>query len=108
MILRFSATGRTSSTGSGRFTSALVASARRHGFGRVGVLGVEQLADLLGTNSGPRSGCGYVLRLSDETVCSVDGYTLVALAARAETCARVAVRSTMRASTSSHCSETWR
>ncbi|MFI7553596.1 hypothetical protein ACIBQ2_28090 [Micromonospora sediminimaris] len=72
-------------TGSGRFTSALVASARRHGFGRVGVLGVEQLADLLGTNSGPRSGCGYVLRLSDETVCSVDGYTLVALAARAET-----------------------
>ncbi|MGC5054249.1 hypothetical protein ACLQ2S_22670 [Micromonospora sp. DT48] len=71
--------------GTGRFTSAMVASARRHGLDRVGVLGVEHLADLLGRDSGPRSGCGYVLRVSDETVRSVDGYMLVALAAHAET-----------------------
>ncbi|MFD1085680.1 HEAT repeat domain-containing protein [Micromonospora andamanensis] len=72
------------STGTGRFTSAIVTSARRHGLDRVGVLGIEQLADLLSSDSGPRRGCGYVLRVSDETVRSVDGYTLVALAARAE------------------------
>ncbi len=70
--------------GSGRFTSALVASARRHGLDRVGVLGVEHLADLLGVEPGPRRGCGYVLRLTDEAVRAVDGFTLVALASRAE------------------------
>ncbi|MEU5554338.1 hypothetical protein ABZ738_31655 [Micromonospora sp. NPDC047793] len=70
--------------GSGRFTSALVGAARRHGLDRVGVLGVAQPADLLGGATGPRSGCGYVLRLTDEAVRGVDGYTLVQLASRAE------------------------
>ncbi|BCJ57129.1 hypothetical protein [Micromonospora endophytica] len=68
--------------GSGRFTAAVVASARRHGIGGVNVVGVEQLTDLLRTELGQRRGCGYVLRLSDEDVGSLDGYTLMGLAAR--------------------------
>ncbi|MBM0232851.1 hypothetical protein JNW91_13880 [Micromonospora sp. STR1_7] len=71
--------------GSGRFTSATLAVARRHGFERVRVLGVDQLADLLGADAPLPPGHGYVLRLSEVALREVDGFTLVALAARAET-----------------------
>ncbi|MEV4216266.1 HEAT repeat domain-containing protein [Micromonospora sp. NPDC049662] len=73
------------SVGSGRFTSATLAVARRHGFERVRVLGVDQLADLLGVDAPLPAGHGYVLRLNEAAVREVDGFTLVALAARAET-----------------------
>ncbi|MGW2626356.1 hypothetical protein [Micromonospora taraxaci] len=69
--------------GSGRFTSAVLAVARRHGSGRVSVLGVEQLADLFDRGTSLPAGRGYVLRLSEAVLRAVDGFTLVALAARA-------------------------
>ncbi|PMR59332.1 hypothetical protein C1A38_20060 [Verrucosispora sp. ts21] len=69
--------------GSGRLTSALVASARRHGVGGVNILGVEQLTDVFRTKLGQRRGSGYVLRLTDEMVGALDGYTLMGLAERA-------------------------
>lgn len=72
-------------TGTGLFTSATLAVARRHGFDRVRVLGVEQLPDLLGTDGSLPAGYGYVLRLSEVALRAVDGLTLVALAARAAT-----------------------
>ncbi|MEU4399708.1 hypothetical protein [Micromonospora orduensis] len=71
--------------GSGRFTSATLAVARRHGFERVRVLGADQLADLLGAEVPLPPDHGYVLRLSEVALREVDGFTLVALAARAET-----------------------
>ncbi|WP_433538311.1 hypothetical protein ACQPZK_11735 [Micromonospora sp. CA-249363] len=71
--------------GSGRFTSATLAVARRHGFERVRVLGVDQMADLLGVDAPLPAGHGYVLRLNEVVLREVDGFTLVALAARAET-----------------------
>lgn len=71
--------------GSGRFTSATLAVARRHGFERVRVLGADQLADLLGAEAPLPPDHGYVLRLSEVALREVDGFTLVALAARAET-----------------------
>ncbi|MFG1764194.1 hypothetical protein ACGFIH_12765 [Micromonospora parva] len=70
--------------GSGRFTSATLAVARRHGFERVRVLGADQVTDLLGADAPLPAGHGYVLRLSEVTLREVDGFTLVALAARAE------------------------
>ncbi|MET8371154.1 hypothetical protein [Micromonospora profundi] len=73
--------------GSGRFTSATLAVARRHGFERVRVLGVDQLADLLRAEAPLPAGYGYVLRLSEAALLKVDGFTLVALAARAESSA---------------------
>ncbi|MEV4824880.1 hypothetical protein [Micromonospora sp. NPDC049274] len=71
--------------GSGRFTSATLAVARRHGFDRVGVLGVEHLSDLLGAQVSLPAGHGYVVELSEAVLRAVDGFTLVALAARAAT-----------------------
>ncbi|SCF15710.1 hypothetical protein GA0070561_3958 [Micromonospora saelicesensis] len=71
--------------GSGLITSATLAVARKHGFGRVRVLGVEQLSDLLGAETPLPAGHGYVLRLSEVVLREVDGFTLVALAARAAT-----------------------
>ncbi|TCB95363.1 hypothetical protein E0H26_20705 [Micromonospora zingiberis] len=71
--------------GSGRFTSAVIALARLHGASGVNVIGVEQLTDLFQTKLGQRGGCGYVLRLTDEDVRALDGYTLMGLAARAVT-----------------------
>lgn len=71
--------------GSGRFTSATLAVVRRHGFERVRVLGVDQLADLLGADAPLPAGHGYVLRLSEVALREADGFALVALAARAET-----------------------
>ncbi|MEU8116306.1 HEAT repeat domain-containing protein [Micromonospora sp. NPDC048947] len=71
--------------GSGLITSATLAVARKHGFGRVRVLGVEQLSDLLGAETPLPAGHGYVLRLSELGLREVDGFTLVALAARAAT-----------------------
>ncbi|MFF0121716.1 hypothetical protein ACFYP0_16855 [Micromonospora arida] len=72
--------------GSGRFTSATLAVARRHGFDRVCVLGgVDQLSDLLGAGASLPAGHGYVVRLSEVVIRAVDGFTLVALAARAAT-----------------------
>ncbi|MFF5056923.1 hypothetical protein ACFY1S_27430 [Micromonospora sp. NPDC000663] len=71
--------------GSGRFSSATLAVARRHGYERVRVLGVDQLADLLGADAPLPAGHGYVLRLNEVALREVDGFTLVALAARAET-----------------------
>ncbi|WP_433651644.1 hypothetical protein ACQP2C_03430 [Micromonospora zamorensis] len=74
------------SVGSGRFTSATLAVARRHGFDRVSVLGgVDQLSDLLGAGASLPAGHGYVVRLSEVVLRAVDGFTLVALAARAAT-----------------------
>ncbi|MGW4499835.1 hypothetical protein ACWENR_14650 [Micromonospora sp. NPDC004336] len=70
---------------SGRFTSAVLAAARRHGHDGAAVLGAEQLADLLGSSERLPGGRGYVLRLADPAAGAVDGFTLVALAARAET-----------------------
>ncbi|MET8085778.1 HEAT repeat domain-containing protein [Micromonospora sp. NPDC005237] len=72
-------------SGTGLFTSAILAVARRHGFDRVRVLGVEHLADLLGAEASLPAGYGYVLRLSEVVLRAVDGFTLVALAARATT-----------------------
>ncbi|MEU7932527.1 hypothetical protein [Micromonospora echinofusca] len=69
---------------SGRFTSAVLASARRHGHERACVLGAEQPDDLLGQSERLPAGHGYVLRLTDAAANAVDGFTLVALAARAE------------------------
>ncbi|MEH1100756.1 hypothetical protein [Micromonospora sp. CPCC 205561] len=69
---------------SGRFTSAVLATARRHGHDRACVLGAEELDDLLGSTERLPGGRGYVLRLADEAASAVDGFTLVALAARAE------------------------
>ena len=69
---------------SGRFTSAVLATARRHGLDRACVLGAEQPADLLGPSERLPAGRGYVLRLADSAANAVDGFTLVALAARAE------------------------
>ncbi|MGC4791488.1 hypothetical protein ACLQ22_27115 [Micromonospora sp. DT178] len=69
---------------SGRFTSAVLATARRHGLDRACVLGAEQPADLLGSSKRLPAGRGYVLRLADTAANAVDGFTLVALAARAE------------------------
>ncbi|MFG2051709.1 HEAT repeat domain-containing protein [Micromonospora sp. NPDC048935] len=71
--------------GSGRFTSATLAVARRHGFNRVCVLGVERLSDLLGAGVSLPAGHGYVVELSEVVLRAVDGFTLVALAARAAT-----------------------
>ncbi|WP_433318252.1 hypothetical protein ACQP0U_11575 [Micromonospora sp. CA-269861] len=71
--------------GSGLFTSATLAVARRHGLDRVRVLGAEQLSDLLGVEAPLAAGYGYVLRLSEVVLREVDGFTLVALAARATT-----------------------
>ncbi|SCL46687.1 hypothetical protein GA0070606_1033 [Micromonospora citrea] len=70
---------------SGRFTSAVLAAARRHGHDGASVLGAEQPADLLGSSERLPGGRGYVLRLADTAAAAVDGFTLVALAARAET-----------------------
>ncbi|WP_327039947.1 HEAT repeat domain-containing protein [Micromonospora ureilytica] len=71
--------------GSGLITSATLAAARKHGFARVRVLGVEQLSDLLGAEAPLPAGHGYVLRLSEVDLPEVDGFTLVALSARAAT-----------------------
>lgn len=73
------------SVGSGLSTSATLAVARRHGFDRVCVLGVEQFSDLLGAGESLPVGHGYVLRLSEVVLRAVDGFTLVALAAKAAT-----------------------
>ncbi|WBB89785.1 hypothetical protein [Verrucosispora sp. WMMC514] len=69
--------------GSGRFTSAVVASARRHGANGVNVIGVQQFTDLFQTKLVQKRGCGYVLRLTDDDVRNLDGYALLGLAARA-------------------------
>ncbi|MEU7945478.1 hypothetical protein AB0C50_12455 [Micromonospora taraxaci] len=47
--------------------------------------GVDQLSDLLGAGASLPAGHGYVVRLSDVVIRAVDGFTLVALAARAAT-----------------------
>jgi hypothetical protein len=73
------------SAGSGLITSATLAVARKHGYGRVCVLGVEQLSDLLGAETPLPAGHGYVLRLNEADLREVDGFTLVALSARAAT-----------------------
>ncbi|MER7418532.1 hypothetical protein ABT346_17410 [Micromonospora peucetia] len=69
---------------SGRFTSAVLATVRRHGPDRACVLGAEQPDDLLGPSERLPGGRGYVIRLADTAANAVDGFTLVALAARAE------------------------
>ncbi|MEW2431124.1 HEAT repeat domain-containing protein [Micromonospora sp. NPDC047644] len=71
--------------GSGLSTSATLAVARKHGSDRVCALGVEQLSDLLGAGESLPGGHGYVLRLSEVVLREVDGFTLVALAAKAAT-----------------------
>ncbi|WP_091301389.1 hypothetical protein [Micromonospora halophytica] len=71
--------------GTGRQSAACLASARRHGFDHVAVLDAEQLTDLLRPDAPLRAGYGHVLRLTDGVVGELDGMTLVALAARAET-----------------------
>ncbi|WFE93615.1 hypothetical protein [Micromonospora sp. WMMD987] len=70
--------------GTGRHTAACLASARRYGYDRVGVLDAEHLSDLLGTDVPVRPGHGYTLALGDEAVRELDGMTLVGLAARLE------------------------
>ncbi|MEV0942950.1 hypothetical protein AB0I90_21570 [Micromonospora wenchangensis] len=70
---------------SGRFTSARLAAARRHGLAKVCLLGgVKQPGDLLASDVTIPGGYGYVLRLDDAGVRAVDGSTLVGLANRAE------------------------
>jgi hypothetical protein len=65
--------------GTGRYTSACLALARRRSADRVGVLSVRRLSDLIRTEA-LRGGHGYLLRLDPEQ--PVDGLTWVALAAR--------------------------
>lgn len=74
----------TGADGTGRHTAACLASARRHGYDRVGVLDAEQLSDLLRADPPVRRGHGYTLALGDEAVRNLDGMTLVGLAARME------------------------
>ncbi len=70
---------------SGRFTSARLAAARRHGLAKVCLLGgVKQPGDLLASDVTIPGGYGYVLRLDDAGVRDVDGSTLMGLATRAE------------------------
>ncbi|WP_422752277.1 hypothetical protein [Micromonospora sp. WMMD708] len=72
-------------SGSGRFTSARLAAARRHGSSRVRLLGgVKQPGDLLASDATLPDGYGYVLRLDDAGVRDVDGSTLMGLGSRAE------------------------
>ncbi|OHX02989.1 hypothetical protein [Micromonospora sp. WMMB235] len=70
--------------GTGRYTAACLASARRHGYDRVGLINVESLGDLIRTAGILRAGHGYVLPLSDAAIRELDGMTLVGAAARAE------------------------
>ncbi|MBO4164669.1 hypothetical protein [Micromonospora antibiotica] len=71
--------------GTGRHTAGCLASARRYGYDRVGVLDAEHLSDLLGADAPVRPGHGYTLALGDEAVRELDGLTLVGLAVRLET-----------------------
>ncbi|MFD2767723.1 hypothetical protein [Micromonospora eburnea] len=70
--------------GSGRYTAACLASARRHGYDRVGLLNAESPADLIHAAGALRPGHGYVLRLDEAGVRELDGMTLVGLATRVE------------------------
>nr|MDT0663211.1 HEAT repeat domain-containing protein [Micromonospora sp. DSM 115978] len=68
--------------GTGRYTTACLALARRHAADRVGVLVADRLTDLIGPASPLRADTGYLLRLEGDV--GFDGLTLVGLAARAE------------------------
>ncbi|MFY1683839.1 hypothetical protein ACN265_20145 [Micromonospora sp. WMMD730] len=74
----------TGADGTGRHTAACLASARRYGYDRVGVLDAEHLSDLLGADAPVRPGHGYTLALGEEAVRDLDGMTLVGLSARLE------------------------
>ncbi|MFI5836919.1 hypothetical protein ACIA5A_24895 [Micromonospora sp. NPDC051300] len=69
--------------GTGRYTAACLAAARRHGYDRVGLINVESPGDLIRVVGTLRSGHGYVLPLDDAAVLELDGMTLVGAASRA-------------------------
>ncbi|WP_434743754.1 hypothetical protein [Micromonospora sp. SH-82] len=71
--------------GTGRYTTACLASARDRGADRVGVLGVDHLVDLLRPDGPIRHGHGHVLELDEAKVRELDGLTLIGLASRMET-----------------------
>jgi hypothetical protein len=68
--------------GTGQYTTACLALARRHAADRVDVLAAERLTDLIGPTSPLRADTGYLLRLEGDA--GFDGLTLVGLATRAE------------------------
>lgn len=70
--------------GTGRYTAACLASARRHGYDRVGLINVESLGDLIRAAGILRTGHGYVLPLGDAAIRELDGMSLVGATARAE------------------------
>ncbi|MDG4788153.1 hypothetical protein O7626_19800 [Micromonospora sp. WMMD1102] len=70
--------------GTGRYTAACLALARRHAADRVAVLSAGQLAELVRRERLLRSGFGYLLQL-DPSQLPVDGMTRVGLAARMQT-----------------------
>ncbi|GIG92401.1 ATP-binding protein [Plantactinospora endophytica] len=70
--------------GTGRYTAACLALARRHAGDRVAVLSAGQLGELIRRDRLLRGGFGYLLRL-DPGQLPVDGFTRIGLAARMET-----------------------
>ncbi|MEO3747539.1 hypothetical protein [Plantactinospora sp. B5E13] len=68
--------------GTGRYTSACLALARRHSPDRICVLAVERLSDLIRRRDLLRGGYGYLLQYDGEQ--QADGLTRIALAARLE------------------------
>ncbi|MFJ8580848.1 hypothetical protein [Micromonospora sp. NPDC093277] len=70
--------------GTGRYSAACLAVARRHGYDRVGLVHAESPVDLIRAATALQPAHGYVLRLDEAGARELDGMTLVALAARVE------------------------